>query len=142
LEPLFRQLSDKYKDQLKIVIKHFPLTSHKFARKAAQASLAAHEQGKFWEFHAKLFENYRAINDEKIVQIAGELNLDVEKFQTDMNLPKIQGIINRDIQNGRRIGVRGTPAIFINGKRTTLRSPGEFIEKIDSELKKISKRSD
>ncbi len=129
-------MSDKYKDQLKIVIKYFPLTSHKFARKAAQASLAAHEQGKFWEFHAKLFENYRSINDEKIIQIAGELNLDVEKFQRDMNLPEIQRIINRDIQNGRRIGVRGTPTIFINGKRTNLRNLAEFIKKIDSELKK------
>lgn len=135
-------MSDKYKDQLKIVIKHFPLTSHKFARKAAQASLAAHEQGKFWEFHAKLFENYQSINDEKIVQIAGELKLDIEKFQSDMNLPEIQHIINRDIQNGRRIGVRGTPTIFINGKQTIARNSDEFMEKIDFELKKISKQSD
>jgi protein-disulfide isomerase len=135
-------LSDKYKNQLKIVIKHFPLTSHKFARKAAQASLAAHKQGKFWEFHTKLFENYQSINDGKIVQIAGELKLDIEKFQSDMNLPEIQRIINRDIQNGRRIGVRGTPTIFINGKRTIVRNPDEFMEKIDSELKKISNRFD
>jgi protein-disulfide isomerase len=129
-------LSDRYKDQLKIVVKHFPLKSHKFARKAAQASLAAHEQGRFWEFHTKLFENYQSINDDKIVQIAGELELDIDKFKNDMNSPKIQRIINRDIQNGRRIGVRGTPTIFINGKRTNLRNPAEFIKKIDSELKK------
>jgi len=139
LEPFFRQLSDKYKGQLKIVIKHFPLTRHKFARKAAQASLAAHEQGKFWEFHTKLFENYQSLNDDKLVQIAGELKLDIDKLQSDMNLPKIQRIISRDIQNGRRIGVKGTPTIFINGKRTILRNPDEFIEKIDSELKKKNK---
>lgn len=132
-------MSDKYKDQLKIVIKHFPLTSHKSARKAAQASLAAHEQGKFWEFHTKLFENYQSLNNDKLVQIAGELKLDIDKLQSDMNLPKIQRIISRDIQNGRRIGVKGTPTIFINGKRTSLRNPYKFIEKIDSELKKNNK---
>ncbi|HHE65683.1 MAG TPA: hypothetical protein ENL09_06640 [Bacteroidetes bacterium] len=74
-----------------------------------------------------------------MVQIAGELKLDIDKLQSDMNLPKIQRIISRDIQNGRRIGVKGTPTIFINGKRTILRNPDEFIEKIDSELKKNNK---
>lgn len=137
MEPIFRQLSDKYKDQLKIVIKQFPLSSHQFARKAAQASLAAHKQEKFWEFHTELFENYQFINDEKIDQIAGELKLDIDKFKSDMNLPDIQRIINRDVQDGRRIGVRGTPTIFINGKRITIRTLDDLIKKIDSELKKI-----
>lgn len=132
-------MSDKYKDQLKIVIKHFPLTSHNFARKAAQASLAAHKQGKFWEFHNKLFENYNSINDDKIGQIAGELNLDMDKFKKDMNLPDIQSTINRDIQNGRKIGVTGTPTIFINGKLMDIGTTAEFIKKIESELKKNNK---
>jgi protein-disulfide isomerase len=123
------------------VIKQFPLTSHKFARKAAQASLAAHQQGKFWEFHEKLLKNHKQINDEKIEQIAEELHLDMKKFRTDINLPDIHRIINRDIQNGREIGVTGTPTIFINGKRTRLRDPAEFIKKIESELKKAM-RSD
>jgi protein-disulfide isomerase len=125
-----------YKDKLKIVIKHFPLTNHKFARKASLASLAAHEQGKFWEFHTNLFENYQSLDDDKIVQIAGELKLDMNKFKSDMNLPKFQHIINRDIQNGRKIGVTGTPTIFINGKRLIRRNLSEFIKKIDAELKK------
>ena len=135
-------MSDKYKNQLKIVIKHFPLKSHKFARKSAQASLAAHKQGKFWEFHTKLFENYQSINDDKIVQIAEELKLDIDKFKSDMNLPEIQRIINRDIQNGWKIGVKGTPTIFINGKRAALRNPAKFIKKIDSEIKKMTKSPD
>lgn len=127
-------MSDHYKGQLKIVVKQFPLTSHKFARSAARASLAAHEQGKFWEFHTKLFENYQSLDDEKIIQIAGELNLDMDKFRSDMNLPKIEQIIDRDIQEGRRIGVKGTPTLFINGKRAILRSTDDLIRAINSEL--------
>ena len=129
-------MSDRYKDQLKFVIKHFPLESHKFARIASQASLAAHKQGKFWEFHEKLFENYDAINDDKIEQIAIELKLDMDKFHSDINLPEIQQIINRDIQNGKEIGVTGTPTMFINGKLINPRTFDDFIKKIESELKK------
>ncbi len=134
-------MSDTYADQLKIVIKQFPLTSHKFARKAAQASLAAHKQGKFWEFHETLLKNHKQINDEKIEEIAQSLQLDMDKFKTDINLPDIHRIINRDIQNGREIGVTGTPTIFINGKQTRLRNPAEFIKKIEFEIKKAT-RSD
>ena len=129
-------MSDRYKDQLKIVIKHFPLESHKFARIASQASLAAHNQGKFWEFHNKLLENYDSINDDKIEQIAIELKLDMDKFHSDINLPEIQQIINRDIQNGKEIGVTGTPTMFINGKLINPRTFDDFIKKIESELKK------
>jgi protein-disulfide isomerase len=125
-----------YKDKLKIVVKHFPLTNHKFARIAAQASLAAHKQGKFWEFHGKLLENHDSINDDKINEIAIELKLDMEKFQADINLPDIQRIINRDIQNGKDIGVAGTPTIFINGKQINPRTFDDFITKIESELEK------
>ena len=125
-----------YKDKLKIVVKHFPLTNHKFARIAAQASLAAHKQGKFWESHSKLLENHDSINDDKIKEIAIELKLDMEKFQADINLPDIQRIINRDIQNGKDIGVAGTPTIFINGKQINPRTFDDFITKIESELEK------
>ncbi|MBL6994428.1 MAG: thioredoxin domain-containing protein [Desulfobacula sp.] len=131
-------MSDRYKDQLKFVIKHFPLESHKFARIASQASLAAHKQGKFWEFHEKLFENYDAINDDKIEQIAIELKLDMDKFNADINLPEIQLIIDRDIKNGKEIGILGTPTIFINGKQINPRTFDDFIIKIESELKKNS----
>ena len=129
-------MSDKYKDQLKIVIKHFPLENHTFARKASQASLAAHQQGKFWEFHEKLFENHDSISDDKIEQIAIELKLDMDKFHADINLPDIQRIIDRDIQNGKEIGIPGTPTMFINGKQINPRTFDDFIKKIESELKK------
>lgn len=127
---------DTFSDEVKLVVKNFPLNNHKFARKAAQAALAAKVQGKFWEFHHKLFQNYKSINDAKIQDISKELNLDMEKFNKDMNSKAIQYIINRDVQNGRKIGVRGTPTVYINGKRLNDRKLSGFTKMIEAELKK------
>jgi len=100
------------------------------------AALAANEQGKFWEFHHKLFENYKALNDSKIQDIAKQLSLDMEEFNRDMNSSVITDLINRDIKNGRQVGVRGTPTIFVNGKLLKKRDLGGFSEMIDAELKR------
>ena len=125
-----------FSDEVKLVVKNYPLKNHKFARKAAQAALAAKVQGKFWEFHHQLFQNYKSINDGKIQDIARELNLDMEKFNKDMNSKAVQFIINRDLQNGRRIGVRGTPTVYINGKRLNNRQLSGFTKMIEAELSK------
>lgn len=136
LEPLFQQVLDKYPDNVKLVVKHFPLPNHKYAHKAATAALAANVQGKFWEFHSKLFKNYKVINDAKIQDIAKELGLDMEKFAKDMQSPTIKSLIARDLSNGRQIGVRGTPTIFINGKSLRNRSLPGIYQVIEAELKK------
>ena len=127
---------EKYPNDLKLVIKHFPLPSHKIARPAAIAALAAHKQGKFWEFHAKLFQNYRALSEQKIEEIAIELELDMEKFAADRKSPEISALIERDIKNGTAIGVRGTPTIFLNGKRVKNRSMQAFQQMIEAEISK------
>jgi len=136
LEQTLEQVLDMFSDEVKLVVKNYPLNNHKFAKKAAQAALAAKEQGKFWEFHHKLFQNYQSINDAKIQDIARELNLDMEKFNKDMKSKAVQYIINRDVQNGRKIGVRGTPTVYINGKRMNDRKLSGFTEMIEAELKK------
>ena len=127
---------DKYPDKVKLVVKNFPLNKHKFARKAANAALAANEQGKFREFHHRLFENYNALNDAKIQDIAKELDLDMEKFNKDTKSSAFQNLINRDVRNGIQIGVRGTPTVFINGKVLKNRNLSGFIEMIEMELRK------
>ena len=116
--------------------KHFPLANHRFARRASGAALAAHKQGKFWEFHSKLFENYRFINEAKIQGIAEELGLDREKFAIDLKSPAIQNLIARDKQNGQQIGVRAIPKIFINGKILKNSTLQGFQQMIAAELKK------
>jgi protein-disulfide isomerase len=127
---------DKYPDNVKLVVKHFPLANHKYAKTASKAALAANVQGKFWEFHRELLKNYKVINKAKIQEIAGELGLDMEKFNKDMKLPDIESLITRDVRNGRQIGVRGTPAVFVNGKILKNRSFRGFNQLIKAELKK------
>jgi len=129
---------DTYPENVKLVVKHFPLANHKYAHKAATAALAANVQGKFWEFHNKLFKNYDVINDAKIQDIAKELGIDMEKFNKDMLSPAIKSLIDRDMSNGREIGIRGTPTIFINGKALKNRSLQGIYQVIEAELKKTS----
>ena len=128
---------DKYPDQVNLVIKHFPLANHKFARRASAVALAADRQGKFWECHAKIFENYKGINEAKVQEIVTEIGLDVEKLNQDAKDPAIQKLITRDVTNGRQSGVRGTPTIFVNGKRLNNRSLAGFQQAIDAALKKM-----
>ena len=127
---------EKFPKEVKIVEKNFPLQMHKFARQAATASLAAHRQGKFWEFHKKLFESMASLSDAKVQEIAKQLNLDMDKFNKDLKDPAIQTIIDRDLQEGAAAGVRGTPTIFVNGLLLTSRSIDGFEQAVKQELKK------
>jgi protein-disulfide isomerase len=139
--PLLEQVLEKYPHDVKIVFKNFPLRSHKFALKAAIAALAAGSQGKFWEFHDRLFQNYSQLNERKIHEIALELGLDQAKFESDRNDPKIKDKIRQDVRDGLQAGVRSTPTVFINGKRLKNRSLPRFQEAIDKALQKPGSRT-
>ena len=102
---------------------------------AAIAAMAAGTQGKFWEYHDKVFENYSRLNDELLEQFAKDLGLDLDQFRIDRGNPEITSLINRDLREGSRIGVRGTPTIFVNGKRLAQRSLEAFSAAIENELK-------
>ncbi len=117
-----------------MVIKQFPLRNHRFARRAGQAALAADLQDRFWEFSEGLFRNLRNMSEETIVSTAQDLGLDLERFKRDRESPRIRNIIDRDLAEGSRIGVRGTPSIFINGKRLNQRSLEAFSSAIEQEL--------
>jgi protein-disulfide isomerase len=129
-------LLEKYKKNVKLVFKNFPLPMHPFAQKAAAAAMAAHRQGKFSEFHRKLFESQSKLNDETIQNIAKSLKLDLDAFNRDMNDPAVQNIIARDVNEGRAAEVPGTPTIFVNGKLVQLQSLQDLDRAIDAELKK------
>jgi protein-disulfide isomerase len=134
--PELEQVLEKYPNQVKLVFKNFPLRNHKFAMQAAIAALAAEKQGKFWEFHDLLFKDYNRLNEQKIREIAQQLNLDMEKFEKDRKDPQIMAMINRDLSEGNRAGVRGTPTVFINGRLLRNRSMAGFQELIAKALKK------
>jgi protein-disulfide isomerase len=131
---------EKYPQDVKLVHKNFPLRNHKFAVNAAKAALAAHRQGRFWDYHHKLFENYKQLNDTKLQALATDLELDLERFNKDMNDPSIQRLIYRDVKEGRDAGIRGIPAVFINGKLLKSTSGPVFQQMIDAELKKRKPR--
>jgi len=127
-------LLEKYPKDLKAVLKNYPLPMHPFARKAAAAALAANRQGKFWEMSHKLFEAGNGLSDEKIQDIAKELKLKMETFNKDMNDPAVQGIINRDMNEGSQAEVPGTPTLFINGKLLQFRSGQDIDQAIENEI--------
>lgn len=125
---------EQYPTQVKLVYKNFPLRSHKFSRAAATAALAAGLQGKFWEFHDRLFQDYSHLNDEKIREIAENLGLDMTRFDADRKSSQVLSVISRDIEEAQRLGVRGTPTIYVNGRLLRNRSMEGFRQLIDQAL--------
>lgn len=140
--PLLGQVLEKYPNDVKLVFKHFPLRSHRFALKAALAAVAAHRQGRFWDFHDRLFQNYNRLNEEKIQEISTELSLDQERFQNDMRDPQIKAIVQKDLEDGTRAGVGGTPTVFLNGKRLRSLNPQEIQKAVGKLLGKTRKGSE
>lgn len=138
LTSLLDQVVEKYPQKVKEVFMNFPVRSHKYAETAARAALAADKQGKFWEFHDKLFQNANQLNDEKVREIAKALNLNVEQFEKDWQAGETLTKVQSDIEQGRQIGVRGVPAVFINGRQLKQRSLEGFSAIIDKELEKNS----
>ena len=135
---MLEQLLEKHPQSLKVVFKNYPLTSiHKFAVKAAVSALAAGRQGKFWEFHDALFENYKNLNEEKISEIVTRLELDPTKFEADRKDRELANLVNGDYQEGSQLGIRGVPTVFINGKQQRRWSPQLLEQAIEAELQKI-----
>ena len=127
---------EQFPEDVNYVIKHYPLSNHKFAHQSAMAALAAGKQGKFWEFHGKLLENHNKLNEEKIIEIATELELDLDQFGQDRNLEASRQLIREDMENGKLVGVRGTPSAFLNGKRVKNKDLGSLPKLIARELEK------
>jgi len=105
-----------YPKDIRLFYKQFPLSMHPHAHMAAAASLAAAQQGKFWEMHDQLFAHSRELSPERILLIAKDIGLDVDRFRADLRTGKLDDAVNKDMMDGEKAGVQGTPAFFINGK--------------------------
>ncbi len=134
--PTLEQVLELYPQRVKIAFKHFPIKSHTYARKAAMATVAADRQGKFWAFHDRLFENFNDLGDDQVDAIVKALELDPEAFETALRDPEIARTVQKDQQDGLAAGVRGTPSIFVNGRRLNRRSIGDFRAAIEKALEK------
>jgi len=107
---------------------------------ASVAALAANQQDKFWAFHSELFKNYNKLSNAKIDEIAQSLGLNMEQFKQDMKNPALASLVQRDLKDGFGADVRGTPAIFINGRLfSQQRSLPGFKRVIEEELAKKKK---
>ena len=135
--PTLKQLEEEYKGKIRVAFKHQPLGFHANAKPAAMASMAAHEQGKFWEYHDKLFANQRALDRVSLDRYAEELKLDMGKFKAAMDSNKYDAQISADMAEATRVGVNGTPTFFINGRALVGAQPNDAYKRvIDEELKK------
>jgi len=129
------KVRDTYKDQVKIVYKDYPLPIHPNAPKAAEASRCAGEQDKYWEYHDVLFANHSALEVPNLKKFAADLKLDTAKFDTCLDSGKYADEIAKDMAEGSRVGVSGTPAFFINGRLLSGAQPfSAFQEAIDDAL--------
>ncbi len=112
-------LMERYDGQIRFVYKDYPLPSHPEAFKAAEAGNCAHEQGKFWEFHDKLFASQGSLDVGSLKMYAGELELDSDSFSHCLDDGRYSERVQQDLRIGQQYGVSSTPTVFINGRAVT-----------------------
>ncbi len=135
--PTLQQLEEEYRGKLRVVFKHEPLPNHRNARLAAAASMAAHEQGRFWEFHDLLFANQRALDRASLERYAQQVGLDLGRFRSALDSGKFEAHLTADLAEASRVGATGTPTFYVNGRQIVGALPIEqFRRLIDDELRK------
>ena len=128
-----------YPKDVKLIFKQYPLDTHPQAQISAQAALAAHQQGKFWPLHDLMFANKNSLSRKSILGWAEGIGLDMKRFEADLVSDAVKKSVARDVADGDKAGVEGTPTVFINGQRYN----GElaldaFRPVIDGELKRVT----
>ena len=137
--PTLRKIEDVYKGQVRFVWKHLPLSIHQHAVDAALAAEAAGKQGKFWDYHDKLFANQDHLETDALRRYAEELQLDVARWERDMQEPQQQRRIEADTEEAHMLDVNVTPSFFINGRYLRGAQPFEaFARIVDEELTKLN----
>jgi protein-disulfide isomerase len=129
-----------YPRDVRLIFKQYPLMElHPAASVSAAASLAAHQQGKFWPMHDVLFANRPKLSRQSILGWAKEIGLDMQRFTADLDSDATKKAVQRDMADGDKAGVEGTPTVFLNGQRYNgSLAPEAFKPVIDSELKRLA----
>ena len=142
VEPTLKQMEKEYGGKVKFTWKNYPLPFHNNAEPAAEAAMAAGAQGKFWEMHDKLFANQQQLDRPALEKYAQELGLNMAKFKSDLDASKYKSTIEAETKEGSAVGVSGTPAVFINGRKIAGAYPFETFKKIvDEELAKAKTKT-
>jgi protein-disulfide isomerase len=137
--PTLNRVLETYGDKVRLVYRNFPLTGmHTHAQKAAEASLCAREQGKFWEMHDLMFAEQQRLSVPELKDKARRLGLDGERFDECLDSDRHAEAVKKDAREGMVVGVSGTPAFFVNGRFISGAVPFEQLaEVIDAELEKV-----
>jgi protein-disulfide isomerase len=138
IHPSLERLVKENEGKVRLVARDFPLTQHAEAFKAAEAAEAAREQGKYWEYVHVLMQNQSSLAVEKLKTFAGELGLDRARFDSALDSGKFAELVQRDVEEGMKLGVKGTPSLFINGRRVTAKSYDELKASVEAALKTSS----
>jgi len=135
VNPALDQVMRNYGDKVRMVFRQFPLSIHSNAQKAAEASLCAREQDKFWQMHDAMFKEQRSLGVEQLKEKAARLELDTAAFNECLDSSRHADAVLADLKAGSALGVSGTPAFFVNGRFLSGAQPYEEIAKlIDEEL--------
>jgi len=140
--PTLKEIEKNYKDRIRIVYRQFPLTSiHPRALKAAEASLCANDQGQFWQMHDAMFTDQKNLEVSDLKDKAAKLTLNTGTFNACLDSSKYASIIKNEILEGAKLGVNGTPSMFINGRFLSGDQPYDDLAKvIDDELNRAAKK--
>jgi len=140
-QPLVKRVVEEYSENVKVVYRHFPLVNiHSNAFNAAKASEAAGLQDKFWEMHDMLYEKQDEWSEErnakdKFFGYAENLELDIEKFKSDFDSSEVKERVEKDLFDGQRLGVSGTPTFYMNGEKLSgIKGFDDFASRINELL--------
>jgi len=136
-EDAVKAIRDKYGDRVQLVFMDFPLGFHPHAMPAANAARCAGAQGKFWQYHDALFADQSKLDPSDLKATAKTLGLDTAKFDACFDKSQFSGEIQKDVDEGHKLNVNGTPTFFINGREVVgAQPPAAFESIIDQELAK------
>lgn len=136
--PTLKRIGEVYGRQVRLVWKHLPLSMHTKAPTAHLASVAAARQGRFWEFHDKLFEHQDKLNPEDLRQYALDVGLSMQKFEEDLIRPETRQVVEEDMNEAVSIALTASPGFFINGRYLRGAKPFEdFAALINTELDRL-----
>jgi len=142
LTPSLQEVEKKYGDKVRLVFRQYPLPFHQNAQKAAEASLCANDQGKFWQLHDAMFSNQNALGVDQLKAKAAELGLNADTFNKCLDSGAKAAAIQADQKDGQAAGVNGTPAMFINGRFINGAVPVDQITTvIDDELRRAGNKT-
>lgn len=138
--PTLKQILERYPDKVRLAYRDFPLDSiHPQARRAAEAARCAQDQTKFWEYHDVLFSQSPRLSTDDLRRYADQVGLDVTKFDDCLTAGTHKAAVQRDLDEGNRLGITGTPAFFVNGRPLSGAQPLEaFARVIDDELTRVA----